>query len=227
MTIRHKLEAGGAVLALLVIAFLFIIWKQNHDAVLRGEGATEARIEVEKKVAAMTQQIAQREHDTAMLLAAKDEVIASKDKRLAQNPAVEGPNIIHAAIPSSQGAQPITINMPAVPATPTTPAVPAQQFTALPTSQFNQIQTDVAAKFLKCESTEAKLTACEANRETDAERFANEEARYAALEKENESWKIAAGHGGGFWVRLKRNAKWVAVVGVTGGITYAVGRSGR
>lgn len=197
MSLRTKIEIALGLLLAAVAAFAFYSWLEAHDD----------RVKMQATVDAQAKVIGQQRQDAAALAAAENRRDAALSTQLAamrQAAAkLRTPQQIAAWIPSQlKIPAPIAITVP--PATKTDPAPAA-------TASIPQVDLPALRDSLEsCRECEARLGVEQqdiASRDAQL-KIAGEQL--SAIERERDA-AMQAAKGGGFWMRLKRNAKWFAI----------------
>lgn len=204
LTLRHKLEIAGAVLALVVIGIISSSWLAARDARVKAE-AMQA---VNEKV------IAQNDQQIKLLASQVDQLKADQARQLATLSATfsraQTPQDIMPLVSKLMDLQkPIAFVTP--PATAENPH--PQPIAQLPAEDAPQLKLYVQT----CEECKIKLpsvTAQLGKSEQEKQLLAND---LLARTQERDQWKTAA-KGGSTWQRIKKGAKWFVIGAAVGAV---------
>jgi len=189
LTLRHKLEIAGAVLALLVIGIVYRAWLADH----------EERIRLKATLDAQNQVIAEAgKREAARETALKESLSQLEDlKKRTQTPA----QVVQALPQVLPLPQPITISLPAALAQgdPRLAGVQPGQTATIPAADLKPL-FDFAAN---CKECQARVLVLQQDKADDA-------VKIGALVKERNAAVIVS-KGGTKWQRIKRAAKWFAI----------------
>jgi hypothetical protein len=189
LTLRHKLEIAGAILALVIIGIVYRAWLADH----------EERIKLKATLDAQNQVLADAgKREAAREVALKDSLAQLEDlKKRTQTPA----QVIQALPQVLTLPQPITLTLPAALAQgdPKLAGVQPGQTATIPAADLKPL-FDFAAT---CKECQQKVLALQQDKADDA-------VKIGALVKErNEA--VTAVKGGTKWQRIKRAGKWFAI----------------
>lgn len=207
---RRTIEIAAFCAAVLLVALAFHAWLAARDDQIRLAATLSAQKQLLDAADA-------RERDRAATL--KD-TLAQIDalKRAAQTPAQILENLSKylplpepitlapsSAVPG-QGTAPLGNSPPPAPPSAGLPAAPVAQIPAADLKPLYDFVQD-------CRACQARLAVAQQNAADDA-------AKISALTRERDA-AVSAAKGGGFWLRLKRNAKWFALGAGVGAAGYA------
>lgn len=196
LTLRHKLEIAGAVLALLVIGVVYRAWLADH----------EERIKLKATLDAQGQIFADAgKREAAREQALKESLAELEDlKKRTQTPA----QVVKALPQVLPLPQPITLSLPAALAQgdPKLAGIQPGQTATIPAADLKPL-FDFAAT---CKECQAKLTTLQQDKADDA-------VKIGALVKERDAAVIVA-KGGTKWQRIKKAAKWFAIGAAAGAV---------
>lgn len=181
MTLRHKLEIAGAVLALLVIGVMFRSWLAEHDARLKGEAETAAtKIALDKLQAdRVAEATAEAERDRARdATNAQTLIEVSKLKTPAQ---VSG--YVNREVPGANAV----VTTPAAPAG-SKPDAPAPK----PVVTLDALALDT--RLGACKIAETSLSTCQADLAGRARDKAAADQQIELLKKANGDLQSELGH---------------------------------
>jgi hypothetical protein len=211
---RRTIEIAAFCAALLLAALAFHAWLAARDDQIRLAATLSAQKQLLDAADA-------RERDRAATL---KETLAQIDalKRTTQTPAQILANLpkylplpepitlapssaVSTAAPlPGQGTAP-SANLPP----PSSAGLPAAPVAQIPAADLKPLYDFVQ----DCRACQARLAVAQQNAADDA-------AKIAALTRERDA-AVTAAKGGGFWLRLKRNAKWFALGAGVGAAAYA------
>jgi hypothetical protein len=193
LTLRHKLEIAGAVLALLIIGVVYRAWLADHEERIK----LAATLEAQKQVMA---EVDKRE--TVRADALKQSLAELEDlKKRTQTPA----QVVRALPNVIPLQQPITLNLPAAVAAsdPTKaglkPDAPVPQTATIPAADLKPL-FDFAAT---CKECQAKVLTLQQDKADDA-------VKIGALVKQRDAAVIVA-KGGTKWQRIKKAAMYLGI----------------
>jgi hypothetical protein len=187
------------VAALVTAGFFADAWRsERHDAARLAATLTSQK--------AALQQAADREKQRDTQLAATLTAIASQKRK------IQTPRQAASAIPSVLPPLPlpISIHMPALPASPVPDDLPA--IVSIPQPDLKPLYDDLQ----DCRASILETAAAKKD-------LADEQLQAADLKRERDA-ALAAAHGGTFWLRLKREAKWFAIGLAAGAAAAAIVR---
>jgi hypothetical protein len=198
LTLRHKLEIAGAVLALLIIGVVYRAWLADHEERIK----LAATLEAQKQVMA---EVDKREAVRADAL--KQSLAELEDlKKRTQTPA----QVVRALPNVIPLPQPITLNLPAAVAAsdPTKaglkPDAPVPQTATIPAADLKPL-FDFAAT---CKECQAKVLTLQQDKADDA-------VKIGALVKQRDAAVIVA-KGGTKWQRIKKAAMYLGIGAAVG-----------
>lgn len=204
LTLRHKLEIAGALLALLVIGVVYRAWLGDH----------EERIKLAATLAAQKQVMAEVDkREAARADALKQSLAELEDlKKRTQTPA----QVVRALPQVLPLPQPITISLPAALAQgdPSKAGLQPGQTATIPAADLKPL-FDFAAT---CKECQARVLTLQQDKADDA-------VKLGALVKERDAAVIVA-KGGTKWQRIKKAAKWFGIgvgIGAAAGAVAAKG----
>jgi hypothetical protein len=200
LTLRHKLEIAGAVLALVVIGIVGGSWL----------GAREEGIRLKATLDAQNAVIADAGKREATRDAALKESLAQLEdlKKRTQTPA----QVVQQLPQVLPLPQPITLNLPAAVSQgdPKLAGVQPGQTATIPAADLKPL-FDFAAS---CKECQAKVLVLQQDKADDT-------VKLVALTKERDE-AVTAAKGGSKWQRIKRGAKWFGI-GALGGAAALCG----
>ena len=189
LTLRHKLEIAGALLALVIIGIVGGSWI----------GAREEGIRLKATLDAQNSTIAEAaKREDARAATLRDSLAQIEDlKNRTQTP----PQVIQAMPQVLPLPQPITLNLPAALAqgTPIPAGVQPGQTATIPAADLKPLFDFAAA----CKECQAKVISLQQDKVDDA-------VKIGGLTKERDEAVIAA-KGGSKLQRIERAAKWLAI----------------
>jgi len=199
MTLRAKLELGGAVIMLALLAVLVAAWHGAHDDALK----MEATIKAQREVMAEADK-RQADRDAALKVSLSQLEDAKKRTQTPQEAVRALPSVIPLPQPIYLAPRP---NPPQgsgnAAATGTSPAIPDA---VIPAADLKPLYDFGIA----CQECKAKLATAEADR-------ADDQVKLAALGKERDA-AVTAAKGGRKWDRIKRAGKWFIIGAVAGAV---------
>lgn len=199
--LRRHLPATLLVTAAIALLALTILaarsWLAARDAAVHLAATLEAQ---ELVLAQANERQRQREAALATTLADIEQA-----KRRVNTPARAA-----AQIPQLLPPLPAPLLLELPPPTPETPEPPA--VATVPQADLKPLYDYLQ----DCRACQASLTATRDN-------LTDERAKFAALTVERDA-AIRAARGGGFWSRLRRNAKWFVIGAAAGGLAVAAAR---
>lgn len=200
LTLRHKLEIGGALFALVLIGVAGGSWLGAREEGIR----LKATLDAQNSVIA---EAGKRESDREAVL--KVSLSQIEDLKKATQTPQEALKQLPAVLPLPQ---PITFNLPPNPAqgSPTQGQAPATA--SIPAADLKPLY-DFAAN---CKECQARLAEVQADQADDA-------VKIGALTKERNA-AVTAAKGGSKWTRIKRAAKWVVIGVAVGAAGVAVAK---
>ncbi|MBZ5700240.1 MAG: hypothetical protein LAN84_00175 [Acidobacteriia bacterium] len=202
LTLRHKLEIAGALLALLALAIVGGSWL----------GAREDGIRLKATLAAQNSVLADAgKREAAREAVLKDSLAQLEDlKKRTQTPT----QVIRALPGVLPLPQPITLSLPAALAQgdPSKAGVQPGQTATIPAADLKPL-FDFAAD---CKACRERVMVLEQNKADDA-------VKVGALVKERDA-AVTAAKGGSKWQRIKRAAKWFAIGAAAGAIAAKAAR---
>jgi hypothetical protein len=189
LTLRHKLEIAGAILALLIIGIVYRAWLADH----------EERIKLKATLDAQNQILADAgKREAARDAVLKDSLAQLEDlKKRTQTPA----QVVKALPQVLTLPQPITITLPAALAQgdPKLLGVQPGETATIPAEDLKPL-FDFAAT---CKECQAKVIVLQQDKADDT-------VKIGALVKERDA-AVRVANGGSKWQRIKRAAKWFAI----------------
>jgi hypothetical protein len=209
LTLRHKLEIAGALLALVAIASVGGSWLGAREEGIRLKATLDAQGQViasaQKQAKDIQAAEAERDKETAATVAAFQQAAAKQVT----------PEQIAAWIPKQLSTpQPITFTIP-----PATPQNPTPNATAsIPAADLPALRDQITA----CQTCSVKLSTAQADLSSRDQRLTLAGQQLSALTKERDA-AVTAAKGGGKWQRIKRAAKWF---GIGAALGYAASKAG-
>jgi len=190
------LLALGAVFTLMLFA-----WHERGLDLARAEAEIAAQKELAEGLRGQARMLEEREkqraEETDQQLAAMREAVAK----------VTTPQQIVQWIPQQPGFQALKLELP--PATPENPTPPAA--VSIPQAEL-PVLLDTIEKCIECD---LKLRAAEEDSISKAERLRLAGEQMLAVQRQRDA-ALRAARGGGFWMRVKRNAKWFGIGAAAG-----------
>lgn len=199
MTLRERVLLAAAVLFLALAGGVGYEWLQEHDARAKAEATAQAQQAV---IAAAQKQIDDAQKDSAATAARLQQQMATLEGQK-QQPATA---LDVAALLNSvlKPAQPVVV----APAPASAAGLPNAPAVAIPDADLKSLR-DYA---LTCQETAAQSDAC-TQQLADAQTATKAtQQQLAATAQQRDAWKKAA-NGGGFWTKIGRDVKCLAIEG--------------
>lgn len=199
MITRTKLEIALALLLLGSSALGFSSWLEAHDARIRMQDTIAAQ---EKSIATQKQQQDALAEQARQRDAALQSQIAAMQQTVAR---IRTPSQIAQWLPKQvQTPQPVTIDVP--PGTNENPTPDA-------TAQIPQADLPALRDYAEsCGECRTKLATAQQDAASRSRQLQLAGEQLSAMQNERDA-AVKAAKGGGFWRRLKSNAKWFAIGG--------------
>jgi hypothetical protein len=187
-------------LALGAVVFLFIQWRDSHDAQIQLKSTVAAQQQVidqaKAQQADLQKQMAQRDQATAQTI----QEMQSEVQKLQSAQQIAA--YLEATVNKSAPA-PITITAPGNAQSPVVAQIPQGDMTAI---------RDLVAN---CQACEVQLPACEKDKADLSAQLTAAGEQLSATEKQRDA-AIKAAKGGSFWHRTGVALKWIAIGGLIG-----------
>ncbi len=196
LTLRHKLEIAGAILALLVIGVVYRAWLADHEERIK----LKATLDTQNLILA----------DAGKREAARDAVLKESLAQVEDlKKRTQTPQEVVRQLPQVLPLpQPITLNLPAAVAQGDSKLAGVQpgQSATIPAADLKPL-FDFAAT---CKECQAKLATLQQDKVDDG-------VKIGALTKERDE-AVTAAKGGTKWQRLKRAGKWFLIGAAAGAV---------
>lgn len=210
MSTRTKIEIALGLLLAAVAAFAFFSWLEAHDD----------RVKMQATVDAQSKLIDQQKQNASALAAAENRRAAALGAQLAA---------MREAAGKLQSARQIAAWIPAqlktpAPFTITVPRSTKENPAPAATASIPQVDLPALRDSLEsCRECQARLGVAQQDLASRDARLKIAGEQLSAMQRERDA-AMQAAKGGGFWTRLKRNAKWFAIgVGMGAGALCGTG----
>jgi hypothetical protein len=203
LTLRHKLEIAGALLALAVIGIIGSSWISAREDGIRLKATLDAQQTI---ISAAVK----REKDLQSAETERDRLSAANIAALQQAASRQiTPAQIAAWIPKQLGSTPLTVQIP--PATAQNPSPDA--IASIPQASLPALRDQIE----KCQECALKLSTAQSDLVSKDERLRLAGEQVSALGRERDA-AVTAAKGGSKWSRMKRSGKWFVIGAAAGAI---------